>query len=270
MTDPCPAEPVWSILAQFAQTMDRLDAELLLADQLACTRLEMLAQPQRMVGGLSAIPFARRMRGEPIAYIIGRKEFWSLDLTVSRDVLIPRPDSETLIEAALAHFGNRQPRAVVDLGTGSGALLLAALTEWPDAIGIGYDISINALKVARDNAERLGITRAAFFPGDWSGLDAPVPLILCNPPYIAEGTVLPRDVVEWEPHEALFAGADGLDAYRAIAPLIGRQIEPDGVACIEIGYDQADTAAALFLAQGLTVALRRDLAGLPRCLVVTK
>ncbi len=270
MTEASPPEPVWSLLAQFAHSMDRLDAELLLADQLGCTRLQMLAEPQRLVSGISVMPFARRMRGEPVAYILGRKEFWSLDLTVTRDVLIPRPDSETLIEAALAHFGNRTPRAVVDLGTGSGALLLAALTEWPEAVGIGYDISGPALKVARANAERLGINRAAFFPGDWSGLDAPVPLVLCNPPYIAEGAPLPRDVRDWEPHEALFAGPDGLDCYRAIAPLIGRQIEPGGVACIEIGHDQGDTAAALFRAQGLTVAVRTDLAGLPRCLAVTK
>ena len=274
MRDPSPLEGERSgaALRAAACRIDRLDAEVLLAHLLGIPRLTLLMQPDCAVAASAyAALVERRAAGEPVAYITGSREFWSLDLRVTPDVLIPRPDSETLIEAAIAHFGTRPPTTILDLGTGSGALLLAALSEWPYATGVGIDASAAALAVAADNAARLGFgERARFAIGDWSGDGGTHDLILCNPPYIAEGAPLPRDVRDYEPHAALFAGPDGLADYARLAPVLGVQLGADGVACIEIGHDQGDTAAALFRDSGLAVALRYDLAGLPRCLVVTR
>ena len=212
---------------------------------------------------------ARRIAGEPIAYILGTRGFWSIELMVVPGVLIPRPDSETLIEAALAHFGAAGPRTILDLGTGSGALLLAALTEWPQATGIGIDASPAALVQAQANADRLGLSpRAHIVPGGWRGTGGRHDLILCNPPYIATGETLARDVVDHEPHGALFAGADGLDDYRALAPLLGAQLAPGGIAAIEIGATQGAAVLALLAAAGLDGTVRHDLAGRDRCIVV--
>ena len=213
----------------------------------------------------------RRAAHEPVAYLTGTRAFWTIDLHVAPGVLVPRADSETLIEAAVAHFaGSSGPRRVLDLGTGSGALLLAALDEWPHATGVGIDASAAALTIARGNAERLGMAdRAQIIAGDWQGTGAAFDLVLCNPPYIEADASLPAEVRDWEPASALFAGADGLDDYRRLAPALPSQIAPGGVACIEIGSEQGARAAALFRAVGLRVAIRRDLAGLDRCLVVT-
>jgi len=266
---------VWRVLLEMAQAIDRLDAEVLLAHHLGIQRLEMLRDVGRIVtvdGGQLSLLIARRLRGEPIAYITGHKEFWSLDLVVTPDVLIPRPDSETLIEAAIAHFGDGPgPRTIMDLGTGSGALLLAALDQWPLAFGIGVDANHTILDVARANAARLGFEpRSVFSATGWGGSGSAHDLVLCNPPYVATTEQLPRDVLNYEPHTALFAGPDGLADYRKLALVVGPQIAPGGVACIEIGATQADAAGALFVAQGLAVDLRRDLAGRARCLVITK
>lgn len=251
-----------------AARIDRLDAEVLLAHLLGKPRLAMLLDGGEVDAAAFESLVARRERGEPVAYITGSREFWSLDLAVGPGVLIPRPDSETLIEAAIDHFGARAPATVLDLGTGSGALLLAALSQWPGATGVGIDASPAALATARRNAAPFG-NRVRIVAGSWQGAGEAFDLVLCNPPYIAAGTPLPRDVADWEPHEALFAGADGLDCYRVLARLIGAQIATGGVACIEIGHDQRDSAAALFRTEGLYVDVRSDLAGLPRCLVVT-
>ncbi len=264
---------VGDLLRAAAARIDRLDAEVLLADALGTDRMALLLDPDRMVDAAAfAARVDRRAGGEPVAYITGRREFWSIDLAVTRDVLIPRPDSETLIEAAVAHFaGTAGPARVLDLGTGSGALLLAALSEWPAANGVGVDASAAALVVATANAARVGLAgRASFVHGGWNAGEGVFDLILCNPPYVAAGEDLPREVAEWEPHAALFAGADGLADYRRIAPVVADRLAPGGVAAIEIGATQGAAAAALFAAQGLQVGLRRDLAGLPRCLVVTK
>lgn len=215
---------------------------------------------------------ARRASGEPLAYITGSRAFWTIELAVAPGVLIPRPDSETLIEAAVVHFaGTPGPRRILDLGTGSGALLLAALAEWPRATGIGIDRSEAALAIARINAAALDMAdRAEMIAGDWSGTGDSFDLILCNPPYIGTDEALPRDVVDHEPHSALFAGVDGLDDYRALAPLIAAQIAPGGVACIEIGSTQAAAVSALLEAQRLVVQIRHDLAGRERCIVAMR
>ncbi|HEY0269437.1 MAG TPA: peptide chain release factor N(5)-glutamine methyltransferase [Sphingomonas sp.] len=256
-----------------ASDTPRLDAELLMAHALGITREALL------LGGLDrdapegfAALLARRLAGEPLAYITRTRAFWTIELLVTPAVLIPRPDSETLIEAAVEHFrGTSGPRRILDLGTGSGALLLAALAEWPDATGVGIDRSGDALAIAGINAVRLGLAaRAELMPGGWAGTGEAFDLLLCNPPYIADDAVLPRDVVAHEPHGALFAGPDGLDDYRALAPLLAGQIAPGGVACVEIGATQADGVTALLAGHDLSVSLRHDLAGRARCLVATR
>ena len=249
----------------------RLDAELLMAHALGVTREQLL------LGHLDdpAPPafdtlLARRLHHEPIAYITGSRAFWSIELAVGPGVLVPRADSETLIEAAVAHFPDRQARLrVLDLGTGPGTLLLAALAEWPHARGLGVDASDEALGYARRNAASLGLeARADFVIGDWaSGVTGTFDLILSNPPYIGTSEDLPGEVRDHEPGLALFAGADGLDAYRAIVPALPRLLATGGVAAIEIGATQADAVAALVRAAGLRAEVRRDLGNRPRAII---
>lgn len=250
----------------------RLDAELLMAHALGVSREAMLlSPPDELPDGFASL-VKRRAAGQPIAYIVGRRGFWTIELEVGPGVLIPRPDSETLIEAAVGHFaGSTGPRRVLDLGSGSGALLLAALDQWREASGLGIDRSEAALRQARSNAERLGMAgRATFRRGDWAeGIAERFDLVLCNPPYIAVGAELGRGVAAHEPAEALFAGVDGLDDYRRIAPMIAGLLAPAGLAAIEIGFDQADSAAALFLRAGLKSACVQDLGGRARALIIT-
>jgi release factor glutamine methyltransferase len=242
-----------------------------MAHALGLSRGDMLLRQRDLsIPEAFAALLARRLDGEPIAHITGVRDFWTISLTVTPDTLIPRPDSETLIEAAVDHFAGRAPATILDLGTGSGALLLAALAQWPEAQGLGVDASPPALAVAQGNAARLDMAdRAAFRLGDWAqGVDGPFDLLLINPPYIVADLALSGDVLR-EPASALFAGADGLDDYRRIAPDLPRLIAPGGMAAIEIGYDQKDSVSALLQAQGLNVAARCDLAGHDRCLIVT-
>ena len=254
----------------FSETA-RLDAELLLAHALGITRERLLlTMADQLVPPTFAALVARRASHEPVAYITGTRAFWTLDLEVAPGVLIPRADSETLIEAAVAHFaGTPGPRTILDLGTGSGALLLAALDQWPAAAGTGLDASPPALAIAARNAAAIAPGRATIAEGGWAGTGARFDLILCNPPYVPTGAELPDEVSRYEPASALYAGPDGLDDYRRLAPLIGAQIAPGGVVCVEIGSTQHDDVAALFAAQGLAVSCRKDLAGRDRCLVVT-
>lgn len=214
---------------------------------------------------------ARRLNHEPIAYITGTRAFWTIELQVGPGVLVPRADSETLIEAAVKHFGARAPATILDLGTGPGTLLLAALDQWPGATGLGVDASERALELAKANAERLDMAgRAEFRSGDWAdGIDERFDLILANPPYIGTSETLPAEVRDHEPAAALFAGHDGLDDYRRIVPQLPRLIAPGGAAILEIGSAQAEAVTALLAAQGLSIALRRDLGGNPRALVAT-
>jgi release factor glutamine methyltransferase len=249
----------------------RLDAELLLAHALGITRERLLLTlDDHAVPPAFAALVERRARHEPVAYITGERAFWTIDLHVGPGVLVPRADSETLIEAAVAHFrGTAGPRTILDLGTGPGTLLLAALAEWPGAHGLGIDASERALEYAELNVHELEFEeRARVEVDDWfAGRQGEFDLILCNPPYIATDAALPPEVSQYEPAQALYAGPDGLDAYRILAPQIARALGQ--VACIEIGHDQGESAAALFRAQGLTVAVRQDLGGRDRCLVVT-
>ncbi|MES2420291.1 MAG: peptide chain release factor N(5)-glutamine methyltransferase [Pseudomonadota bacterium] len=258
--------------AQFAfSATPRLDAELLMAHALDVERNAILLDPDRYaVPDNFAALVERRLNHEPIAYITGTRGFWSIDLAVGPGALVPRADSETLLIAAQAHFAGRAPATVLDLGTGPGTLLLAALDEWP-AQGLGVDYSPQALAYARTNAAALGMTdRAHLIRGSWaSALVGQFDLILANPPYIASDQTLPLEVHNHEPHAALFAGRDGLDDYRILAEQIPALIAPGGAAVIEIGSTQAASVTALLEAQGLQVALHHDYGGNPRVLVAT-
>jgi release factor glutamine methyltransferase len=214
----------------------------------------------------------RRAAREPIAYILGEKEFWSLRFEVSPAVLIPRPDSETLVEAALDHLLEQDAAAVLDLGTGSGCLLLSVLSERPHVFGVGVDRSEAAVLLARRNARGLGLDgRSGFLVGDWgSALTGAFDLILCNPPYIAAAEMarLARDVAGYEPRTALVAGTDGCAAYARLVPALPHLLRPGGLLCLEVGQGQAARAGALLAAAGLVVReVRRDLAGIERCLI---
>ena len=249
----------------------RQDAELLMAHALAVSVSEMKLRhlDEQAPAGFEEM-LRRRLDREPVAYITGRAGFWTIELDVGPGVLIPRADSETLIEAAMDHFGRRAPRSILDLGTGPGTLLLAALDQWPDARGLGVDASEAALAYARSNAARLGLAdRAEFRLGDWAaGIDGGFDLVLCNPPYIGADAALAPDVVQWEPHGALFAGDDGLDAYRRIAPQLPRLVAPGGVACLEIGQGQEQAVASLFSGGPFIISSRSDLRDVVRCLVL--
>jgi release factor glutamine methyltransferase len=258
---------------RIASTTPRLDAELLMAHALGVTRDALLL---KHFGDPAPDAFAalveRRLRNEPVAYITGSRGFWTIDLAVGPGVLIPRADSEALIEAAVAHFPNRTAcLRILDLGTGPGTLLLAALAEWPNALGLGIDAAPVALDYARRNAAALGFAdRATLRQGDWfAGVDGAFDLILCNPPYIGSDERLGPEVREHEPGEALFAGADGLADYRRIVPQLSAHLAPGGIAVLEIGWTQADAVSALVRAAGLNPALHRDLGGRPRVITAS-
>ena len=251
----------------------RLDAELLMAHLFECSRSELLLQHMRDPAppGFAAL-VERRMGHEPVAYITGREEFYGLPLIVTPATLIPRIDSETLVTAAL----EEKPDAlrVLDLGTGSGALLLAVLASLGKATGVGIDASEAALAVAQRNTETLGLRpQASFVLGDWhtpgwaNGLGT-FDLILCNPPYVEADAPLEAQVRDFEPHTALFAGPEGLDDYRVLIPQLHALMTPGACAIIEIGANQAAAVSAIAAAVGFMVSLRRDLGGRPRALML--
>jgi len=269
------ARAIGDAARQLEKTSDtaRLDAELLMAEALHIDRDKLiLSPPDREVPHRFWDMVERRKAGEPIAYITGRRAFWNIELHVGPGVLVPRPDSEMLIASAIEHFqGGRAPQRVLDLGTGPGTLLLAALDVWPEATGLGIDVSRQALSYASANARRLGFeNRAKLVQGDWAkGLAETFDLILCNPPYVPEGAELGAVVREYEPDEALFAGEEGLDAYRQLAPQLPRLLNPGGFAAVEIGAEQAVPVTKLLAREGLKTRVTEDLAGHPRAVLLT-
>jgi len=251
----------------------RLDAELLMAEALHIDRDKLiLSPPDRKVPDRFWNMVERRQAGEPVAYITGRRAFWNVELHVGPGVLVPRPDSEVLIASAIEHFdGSDGPKRILDLGTGPGTLLLAAIDIWPKATGLGVDVSRQALSYASANARRLGFeSRVRLIQGDWAkGLAESFDLVLCNPPYVPEDAELGAGVREYEPDEALFAGKEGLDAYRELAPQLPRLLNPGGLAAVEIGSDQADAVTELLTRDGLRASVANDLAGRPRAVLLT-
>jgi release factor glutamine methyltransferase len=246
-----------------------IDARLLVEAAADATRADIVTDPYRTLTPEQAARLdeylSRRERREPVSHILGRKGFWKIMLRVTPDVLTPRPDTETVVEFALRDFPEHAPWRVLDLGVGSGAILLAILAERPAARGRGVDISEDALAVARDNAASLGLAgRTALLRGDWTaGLDGDqFDLVVANPPYIATAVIetLDPEVRDHEPRLALEGGADGLDHYRVLAPEILRVLKPGGRFAVEIGYDQKAAVEALFREAGAVfVQTFRDL-----------
>jgi release factor glutamine methyltransferase len=277
-----------------------LDARLLIGAVLGLDFTGMIIAANRLLSPEESTRLEdfvrRRLGGEPVARILGTKEFWGLPLKLSAETLVPRPDTETVVELALEMLranpaanssGNRprnrpgnQPRSrswrVADLGTGSGAILLALLRELPDAHGFGTDISMAALQMAQANAADLGLAdRATFIACDYAaGLDGPFDLIVSNPPYIrtADITGLAAEVRDHDPRRALDGGTDGLDAYRTLIPQAARLLVPGGALVVESGQGQSGQIEGLITAAGLTAesAPRADLAGIPRAVAGRK
>ena len=271
------ADAIRAAAERLSATSDtaRLDAELLMAHALGVARSDMLLRRMRDAAPAKfAALIDRRSDREPVAHIVGRQEFYGLNLVVTPDTLIPRGDSETLIEAAREALADSPPQRILDLGTGTGALLLAALSLWPEAHGIGVDASAAACTVARRNAEalstaeRVRIVEADWTKAGWSAGLGRCDLLLCNPPYIESDAALDPDVREFEPGSALFAGPDGLDDYRVLVPQLRPLLADGGLALLEIGSTQGYAVTEIATAAGFETALHRDLAGRPRALAL--
>ena len=272
------ADAIRAAAERLSATSDtaRLDAELLMAHVLGVSRSQLLLLRMRDEAAPHAAGFdrlvERRAAQEPVAHLLGVQEFFGLEFAVTPDTLIPRGDSETIVQAALDCAA--QDARVLDMGTGSGALLLAFLHERPGARGVGIDASAAALAVASANGQRLGLAeRAQFVQANWleSGWAHDLgrfDLVLCNPPYVESDAILDPDVREFEPATALFAGPEGLDDYRAIVPQLGKLLVPGGVAIFEIGAGQAEAVGAIASESGFAAETRRDLADRPRALIL--
>jgi release factor glutamine methyltransferase len=256
----------------------RRDARLLVALAAGMDDAVILGYPERALDGEAARRLAcfveRRLNGEPVSRLAGRREFWSHGFALSPETLDPRPDSETLVEVALERVADRHaPLSILDLGTGTGCLLLSLLAELPCAWGIGVDIVPGAAATARRNAAEMGLESRAFFVADdWAAsLCGGFDLVTANPPYVASAVIagLAPEVALFEPRIALDGGADGLDAYRALAPQLARRLAPGGFACVEVGVGQADSAVSIFDRVGLDLVERRfDMTRRERCLVL--
>ncbi|HWJ72175.1 MAG TPA: peptide chain release factor N(5)-glutamine methyltransferase [Kaistia sp.] len=264
-----------------AETVDTpaLDARLLIAAVVGMAPNELVLADYRAVSmdeiaRIDAM-LERRAAGEPVARILGAREFWGLSFNLQPATLVPRPDSETVIEAALGFVdrtgGRERPLRLVDIGTGSGALLVALLSELPNAVGLGIDLSEAAARAARDNAGRLGFGgRSLFVCGDFAACARSADVVVSNPPYIESAGIatLPAEVRDFDPRLALDGGADGLDAYRAIIPPLTALLDPAGAAFLEIGFDQGDAVQRLAVEAGFAAALHRDLSGHDRVVEV--
>lgn len=257
-----------------------LDARLLLQSVLGVTREQLLLDANRPMRSAEKAIFdallARRAAHEPMSQILGKREFWGLEFTVTGDTLDPRPDSETIISALLKHQPLRsKPLKIVDFGTGTGCLLLSALSEYPLATGLGVDISEKTLAVARGNAKQLKLeNRAEFKKSDWNcEINGVWDVVISNPPYIPSEEIprLAPEVAHFEPKLALDGGVDGLDCYRAITQFLPDVLAENGIALLEVGAGQAADVGQLARSQGLKVAdILNDLAGIERCVVVRK
>jgi release factor glutamine methyltransferase len=258
----------------------RRRARRLVAAALDLSPVEVLARTDRMIasdqGERVAAMLRRMLAHEPLSRILGTREFWGLEFTLSADTLDPRPETETVVEAVLARLPEREwPYRFLDLGTGTGCLLLALLSEYPAATGIGVDLAPGAAATATRNTERLGLgTRAAFVVGNWAmGLEGVFDAVVANPPYIASADMagLPPEVRDYDPPLALDGGTGGLAAYRAIAADLPRLLAPSGLFACEIGAGQENAVAGIISAAGLVIDnVLRDLAGLPRCVVARR
>jgi release factor glutamine methyltransferase len=258
-----------------------LDARLLIGHALGLEHAALVSDAERKLTANEIAQIesfaARRLKHEPVAHILGRKEFWGLELQVNGDVLVPRPETETIIEAALELLAGRRNALlrIVDLGTGSGALLIALLHEFPNATGIGTDISERAIDIARANAWKHGLNKRADFVlcNYGTALPGAYDLVVSNPPYIRSNDIagLAPDVKNYDPRLALDGGADGLDAYRAIAADARRLVVPGGFMVLEVGAGQAGEVGVLLAKVGLSVRQppRPDMAGIPRAVVAT-
>jgi release factor glutamine methyltransferase len=258
-----------------------LDARIIVGHVLRLDHAALVVQSGRVLAPAEAEAIAalaaRRRAHEPIARMLGHKEFWGLPFKLNAETLLPRPETETVVEAALAALDGEHRSArmlhIVDLGTGSGALLLALLSELPNAFGVGTDISVAALGCAHDNAAALGLAaRASFVACDYgAALNGPVDVLVSNPPYVAreEIAVLPPEVRDYDPRRALDGGPDGLDGYREVAAHAGRLLAPNGVLAVELGLGQLGAVTAILAAAGLARPVPRpDLAGISRALVM--
>ncbi len=265
------ADALREAAAELAETSEtaRLDAELLMAEALGTDRSSLLlSRMQDTVPAGFADLLARRSRGEPVAYILEHQEFYGREFLVSPEVLIPRPDSETVVDAALAREFSR----VLDCGTGSGALLLSVLAERPEATGVGIDASLGALAVAAANAAKLGLAERAHMlsrnwrEAGWTDGLGQFDLILANPPYVENSADLAPSVARFEPSQALFSGDEGLDDYRILIPGLRDLLTPGGVAIIEIGFSQQQPVTEIAEKEEFMVQLFVDLAKRPRAL----
>ncbi len=257
----------------------RMDARLLLAHAAGVEPNRLFTHPEMEIDASASAAFetlvARRGRREPLAHLTGTREFWSLDFAVTPATLIPRPDTETLIELTLHRLGAAPPSTILDIGTGSGCILVTLLREWTAAAGFGTDVSPEALSVAVANAGRHGVDdRATFVAGEWTAaLSGPFDLVVSNPPYIATEDIakLEPDVASFEPLAALDGGRDGLDAYRQLVPAVTAVLSPGGYLCMEVGLGQAEDVVGIGAASGLQhVETRGDLAGIHRAVALRK
>lgn len=275
---------VRELLKESIQTLKRaninrahLDARLIVAHGIQITLQQVFVRPERQLKKSDLVNVRklidRRSKHEPIALIIGEKEFWSLPFKVTAATLIPRPDSETIIEAVLAvHSDKELPTRILDLGTGSGCLLLTLLNEYQYSTGVGIDFSEDALNVARLNAQSLGIVdRVDFVQMNWNDgipILADFDIIVCNPPYVAENdrNKLSIDILGYEPHSALFAGIDGLREYKTIISVLNETTNFDGSVFFEVGINQAHIVSNMLKNAGLRdISIYPDLAGIGRC-----
>ncbi len=281
------SEVLETVLSRFSRQLQaagvdsaRLDSRLLVAKAAKKTPNELILRsygslsPKQLEHAESLIQ--RRLNGEPVSRILGEREFWGLLFKLSRDTLDPRPDSETVVSAALSIAGrqNISPKAILDLGTGSGCLLLSLLWEWRDAFGVGIDIAPDAVATARQNAIALGVeNRAAFLAGDWfSSMAATFDVIVSNPPYVRRADIdtLAPEVRSFDPSRALDGGSDGLAAYRVLIPKSAEHLCSGGVLVLEIGAGQEDAVTTLLQASGLhRIESFNDLGGYVRCLSAT-